>query len=64
MAMPGNTADTFLVHFFGSGLLDEKYVFEPFKVQGIHADSDIRSWPGEPGQAVDVWLGQAPQRCG
>ncbi len=24
MAMPGNTADTFLVHFFGTGLVDER----------------------------------------
>ena len=44
MAVPGNTAATFLVHFFGSGLADEKYVVERFKA---HADGDIRPWPGE-----------------
>ncbi len=43
-AMPGNTAATFLVHFFGSGLADENYVVERFKA---HADGDIRPWPGE-----------------
>ncbi len=44
MAVPGNTAATFLVHLFGSGLADEKYVIERFKA---HADGDIRPWPGE-----------------
>ena len=44
MAMPGNTAATFLVHFFGSGLADDKYVVERFKA---HADGDIRPWSGE-----------------
>ena len=39
MAMPGNTADTFLVHFFGTGLADEKYVVERFRAM---ADGDIR----------------------
>ena len=39
MAMPGNTADTFLIHFFGTGLADEKYVVERFKAM---ADGDIR----------------------
>ena len=24
--MPGNTAETFLVHFFGTGLPDDRYV--------------------------------------
>ena len=38
MALPGNTADTFLVHFFGTGLADERYVVERFKA---HADGDI-----------------------
>ena len=28
IAVPGNTADTFLVHFFGGGLADERYVVE------------------------------------
>ena len=44
MAMPVNTAATFLVHFFGSGLADDKYVVERFKA---HADGDIRPWSGE-----------------
>ncbi len=39
MAMPGNTEDTFLVHFFGTGLADEKYVVERFRAM---ADGDIR----------------------
>ena len=26
ITVPGNTADTFLVHFFGGGLADERYV--------------------------------------
>ena len=44
MAVPGNTAATFLVHFFGSGLTDEKYVVERYRA---HADGDIRPWPGK-----------------
>ena len=39
MAMPGNTADTFLVHFFGTGLTDDKYAVERFQAM---ADGDIR----------------------
>ena len=39
MAMPGNTADTFLIHFFGTGLADERYVVERFRAM---ADGDIR----------------------
>ena len=39
MALPGNTADTFLVHLFGTGLADEKYVVQRFKAM---ADGDIR----------------------
>ena len=31
MAMPGNTANTFLVHFFGTGLTDDRYVVERFR---------------------------------
>ena len=31
MAIPGNTADTFLVHFFGTGLADDRYVVERFR---------------------------------
>ena len=42
--MPGNTASTFLTHFFGSGLSDDRYVVERYKA---HADGDIRPWPGE-----------------
>ena len=44
LAVPGNTADTFLVHLFNGGLADERYVVERFKA---HADGDIRPWPGE-----------------
>ena len=44
MAMPGNTAATFLVHFFGCGLADDRYVVERFKA---HAGGNIRPWPGE-----------------
>ena len=29
--IPGNTADTFLVHFFGGGLSDERYAVERFR---------------------------------
>ena len=39
MAMPGNTADTFLIHFFGTGLADDRYVVERFRA---FADGDIR----------------------
>ena len=42
MAIPGNTASTFLTHFFGSGLADERYVVEWFKAQ---ADGDIPRRP-------------------
>ena len=38
IAVPGNTADAFLVHFFGGGLADERYVVARFKA---HADGDI-----------------------
>lgn len=44
IAIPGNTADTFLVHFFGGGLADERYVVERFRA---FADGDIRRCPGE-----------------
>ena len=44
MAMPGNTAATFLVHFFGGGLEDERYVVERFKAM---ANGDIRRMPGD-----------------
>ena len=39
MAMPGNTASTFLTHLFGSGLEDDRYVVERFQAL---ADGDIR----------------------
>ena len=38
MAMPGNTADTFVVHFFGTGLADDCYVVERYRAR---ADGDI-----------------------
>ena len=38
IAIPGNTADTFLDHFFGGGLADDRYVVERFKAR---ADGDI-----------------------
>ena len=44
MAIPGNTADASLVHFFGGGLADDRCVVERFKA---FADGDIRPWPGE-----------------
>ena len=44
MAMPSNTANAFLVHFFGGGRADERYVVEVFRA---YADGEIRSWPGE-----------------
>ncbi|MDE0256366.1 MAG: hypothetical protein OYG32_16360 [Rhodospirillaceae bacterium] len=44
MAMPGNTAATFLVHFFGTGLADDRYVVERFKAR---ADGDIVPAPAE-----------------
>ena len=39
IAVPGNTADTFLVHFFGTGLSDDRYVVEKFKAM---VNGDIR----------------------
>ena len=44
LAVPGNTASTFITHFFGSGLVDDRYVVERFKAR---ADGDIRPWAGE-----------------
>ncbi len=38
MAMPGNTAATFLVHFFGTGLADDRYVVKRYRAR---ADGDI-----------------------
>ena len=39
MAMPGNTAATFLTHFFGPGLADDRYAVEKFRAM---ADGEIR----------------------
>ena len=44
IAMPGNTADTFLVHLFGTGLADDRYVVEKFHSR---ADGDIVPVPAE-----------------
>ena len=44
LAIPGNTASTFLTHFFGTGLSDERYVVERFRT---FANGDIRPWSGE-----------------
>ena len=39
MAMPGNTASTYLVHLFGTGLADERFVVEKFRAL---ANGEIR----------------------
>ena len=44
MAIPGNTAETLLVHFFGTGLADDRYVVERFRAR---ADGDIVPAPAE-----------------
>ena len=44
IAFPDNTASTFLTHFFGGSLADDRYVVERFRA---YADGDIRPWPGE-----------------
>ena len=44
MAMPGNTAATFLTHFFGAGLVEDTYVVERFR--GL-VNGDIRRCPDE-----------------
>ena len=44
MTMPGNTAATFLVYFFGTGLVDDRYVVERFRAR---ADGDIVPVPAE-----------------
>ena len=46
IAVPGNTAATFLTHFFGSGLADDRYVVERFKSM---VNGDIRRCPDEAG---------------
>ena len=44
-AIPGNTANTFLTHLFGSGLSDDRYVVEKFKAL---VNGDIRRCPDDP----------------
>ena len=45
MAMPGNTADTFLIHFFGGGLEgDDRFVVERFRAL---VNGDIVPAPAE-----------------
>ena len=48
IAIPANTASTFLTHFFGSGLSDDTYVVERFKAM---IDGDIRRRADEPSAA-------------
>ena len=49
MAMPGNTASTWLTHLFGSGLSDDRYVVERFVAK---ADGDIRPLRAEAATSV------------
>ena len=44
IAVPGYTLDTFLTHFFGGGLSDDRYVVERFRAM---IDGDIRRCPDE-----------------
>ena len=44
LAVPGNTASTFLTHFFGGGLVDDRYIVERFRAM---IDGDIRRCPDE-----------------
>ena len=44
LAVPADTAATFLTHFFGSGLADDTYVVERFRTR---VDGDIRPCSGE-----------------
>ena len=44
IAIPGNTASTFLTHFLGGGLNDDRYVVERFKAM---VDGDIRRCPDQ-----------------
>ena len=69
IAIPGSTASTFLVHFFGTGLSDKRFAVERFKA---HADGDIRPWPGEEpakkgrrgARRITATLEQGPPRRG
>ena len=56
MAMPGNTAETFLVHFFGTGLADDRYVVERYRAR---ADGDIVPAPAEAPRGEGPAQGQA-----
>ncbi len=42
ITIPGNTANTFLTHFFGSGLSDDRYAVERFRAM---VNGDIRRCP-------------------
>ncbi|MYG53223.1 MAG: hypothetical protein F4204_13015 [Rhodospirillaceae bacterium] len=44
LAMPGNTASTYLIHLFGTGLADDRYVVERFLAR---ADGNIVPVPAE-----------------
>ena len=58
IAIPGNTANTFLVHFFGGGLDDDRYVVERFKAR---ADGDIVPVLAEaPGRTPGARAGAPP----
>ena len=48
ITIPGNAANTFLVHFFGGGLADDRYVVQRFKAR---ADGDIVPVLAEPPKA-------------
>ena len=53
MAIPGNTVGTFLVHFFGGGLADDRYVVERFKALADPA--------GRPRETVGVRRSGSPR---
>ena len=48
MAMPGNTASTFLTYLFGSGLEDDRYVVERFRT--FARSGPRRPWIGVRGR--------------
>ena len=58
MAMPGNTTKTFLVHFFGTGLADDRYVVERFRTL---EDGDIVPAPAEVLTGAALRRRSAPQ---
>ena len=47
IAIPGNTADTFPVHFFGGGLSDDRVVVERFRP--ARTETSFPSTPRRPG---------------